>query len=213
MYITPVSQVETGVAHLHRILVAEHIGLAVCPGAEVHTAEGFVAQVLDGRAGTLNHNGRYVLVEFPFRSIYPGVAEALQQLVAAGVTPVIAHPERNGVLQRNLDVAYDLVEMGCLMQITAMSITGEMGEKARRCAHSLLERGLAHIIASDSHSPQWRPPVLSQGVAAAAAILESKSEAEAMVTSVPAAIINGEAFEIPDPRLPRDLQKKWWQVF
>jgi tyrosine-protein phosphatase YwqE len=62
--------------------------------------------------------------------IIPGTRDVLFQLFLNGITPVLAHPERNLALQRNPDILSDLVTMGCLVQLTAMSITGELGHEA-----------------------------------------------------------------------------------
>jgi len=213
VYTTPPEATTSGVDALNRILTDKNIRLRICPGAEVHTCDAFSRKIIDGLADTINHTGKYVLVEFPFQTINPGTSEELFQLKLKGITPVIAHPERNILFQRDIDQLYDMVGMGCLVQITAMSITGELGEAAMGCAHTLLQRHLVHVIASDAHSPGGRPPILSNGVNAAADILGSMAEARKMVTDIPRAILCGDSIEIPDPLRPLEMKKKWWQVF
>jgi len=88
--------------------------------------------------------------------------------------------------------------MGCLGQVTAMSLTGEFGPKVRQWAEKLLKSWLVHFIASDAHSPNGRPPILSAAVKAAAKIV-GKKEAEKMVTEYPKAILEGRRPNIPDP--------------
>jgi len=77
-------------------------------------------------------------------------------------------------------------------------------------SHKLIELRLAHIIATDAHSTDRRPPVLSEAVEVAAMVLKSDHEAMEMVQDRPKAIINGEPFKVPKPLRER---KKWWQVF
>jgi protein-tyrosine phosphatase len=147
-------------------------------------------------------------VEFPVQTIPSGSRKELFQLILNDITPIITHPERNLVFQNNINTLYDLVNMGCLVQITAMSVTGEMGEDAMECAHRLLELRLAHVIASDAHSSDNRPPILSEGVAAAAEVLGSSEEARAMVDERPRAIIAGRDVDVPEPKQPQ--KKRWW---
>jgi len=45
------------------------------------------------------------------------------------------------------------VEQGCLVQITAASLLGELGRPARKAAERFLKSGLVDIVASDAHSP------------------------------------------------------------
>ena len=69
------------------------IALTLVSGADVHLVPG----LLDGlRAGTVPtlHGSRYVLLEPSHRVRPPRFEESVFELVAAGYTPVITHPER-----------------------------------------------------------------------------------------------------------------------
>src|SRR5438034_11077622 len=81
---------------------------------------------------------------------------------AAGMTPIITHPERNMLLQKRLDKLETWVESGCLLQVTALSFVGRFGKQAKVFADRLLERGLVHIVASDAHDMKYRPPSLKE---------------------------------------------------
>ena len=193
------SDIRRQVLDLNRVLQEAAIGLVVLPGAEEHIR---LEMGLDGAPDaifTLNDTGRYVLVEFPFMSLPLGTRDIFFRMVHQGLTPVLAHPERNVAIQGNIEMLYDFVESGCLTQITAMSLTGELGAAARKCAQQMLARRLAHVIASDAHSAGHRPPQLSSAVAIAAQIMGSRLEAEAMVKRIPQAIISG-----------RPRKKNWW---
>ena len=100
---------------------------------------------------------------------------------------------------QDLAVLYDIVHMEAMRQITGMSLTGDFGEVAMQCAESLLRHRLVHVIASDAHSADRRPPILSHAVDAAAEILGSYEEAYSMVNDVPACILSGGVLEIPEP--------------
>jgi protein-tyrosine phosphatase len=91
--------------------------------------------------------------------------------------------------------------MGCLGQVTAMSLTGEFGPEIRQIAEKLVKKRLIHIIASDAHSAGRRPPILSSGVKAAEKIV-GKKEAQKMVTEYPQAILEGRKPDIPEPLSP-----------
>ena len=80
--------------------------------------------------------------------------------------------------------------MGCLGQVTAMSLTGGFGPEVRRVAETLLERRLLHVIASDAHSTDGRLPILTPAVRAAEKIV-GEEEAWKMVTEYPQAILEG----------------------
>lgn len=192
---------------LSHLLRKNQIEIKIYAGLEVHLCAKMTEKVVSEQV-TLCNNGRYVLLELPSQTIPSGFKNELFKLRLAGITPIIAHPERNLVLQHEIKIVYELVEMGCLMQLTAMSITGEFGEQPMDCARRLLELRLVHIIASDAHSAKTRPPILSFGMEAAADILKNEDEAKNMVMSTPQKILDGKIVEVSEPI--RRRKKKWW---
>jgi len=208
IYDNPAREVISGVARLYDRFLENGLELDLRPGSDAYICVRMADRIMAGEAATINDNGRYVLVEFPLQILPPGAVDELFQIKLKGITPVITHPERNPVFQRQPEILYDLVEMGCLIQVTAMSITGEFGREAMACAHRLLDLRLAHVIASDAHSSEHRPPILSPAIELASRILGNAAEAEEMVTKRPQAILDGTRVEIPDPKHPR--KKSWW---
>ncbi|MCJ7538683.1 MAG: hypothetical protein MUO88_03360 [Desulfobacterales bacterium] len=204
----PLQRVRDSVARLRRALAENRIDIEVCVGSEVHICTGLAQKVMAKEVATVNDTGRYVLVEFPLHVIPPGSQEEIFQMKLNDITPILAHPERNPVFQNHPDRLQYFVDMGCLIQITAMSITGLLGEDAMDCAHTLLEQRQVHVIATDAHSFDNRPPILSPAVDAAARSLGSREEAEAMVIHRPRAILAGKPVKAPAPKPIR--KKKWW---
>jgi protein-tyrosine phosphatase len=79
-----------------------------------------------------------------------------------------------------------------------MSLTGEFGPRIKQIAERLLTNRLIHFIASDAHSINGRPPILSEAVRMAERIV-GKEEAQKMVTEYPQAILEGRKPNIPEP--------------
>ena len=211
VYYNPLAKVLDVVGSLNDVLKTDGLELKICPGSDAHICSRMVERIAAEDAATINLTGRYILAEFPSQVIPADSRNELFRLKLNNITPIITHPERNLVFQHKLDFLYDLVEMGALIQITAMSVTGELGEEAMTCSHELLKRRLVHVIASDAHSPRHRPPILSHAVEAAAHVIGDEKAARAMVTEWPAAILAGESFAVPEPRRLR--RRKWWQIF
>jgi len=84
-----------------------------------------------------------------------------------------------------------------LAQITTTSLLGGFGSAARDAATEFLQRGWAHVLASDAHSATHRPPLLSEGVRAAEKIVGEA--AWDLVSTNPAAILHGGEVEAPRP--------------
>jgi protein-tyrosine phosphatase len=186
---------------------AEDIAITLYPAMEAQVCPELFDALEKGQAATINDNSRYMLLEFPPFSMPPGSMEFIFKLKLQGITPVIAHPERNLILQNDLKQLYDLVKMGALCQLTALSVTGYLGPSVQKSSEQMIKTGLAHVIATDAHSDDERISALASAVDMAAEILQDYSRAEKMVTTTPAAIIAGEDVDVDEPVLDK---KKWW---
>ena len=160
------------------------------PGSDVHLCEETLSQFDDGKVLTLGDGGKFILIEFPSQTVPYQAEEVLRQFIKRGVIPVISHPERNLELGRKTRRFSEMIQLGCLGQVTAASLTGGFGPPVKRIAEKLVQERLIHIIASDAHSTNGRPPILSDAVKAATRLV-GESEAQKMVLDHPQAIIDG----------------------
>jgi protein-tyrosine phosphatase len=108
-------------------------------------------------------NGKqYLLVEFADTSIPASAADILYELQLTGVVPIITHPERNPILVQNPRRLAEWIRGGCLVQLTASSLSGRFGRRAKAMSYELLRKNWVHFIASDAHSIEGRPPTLAE---------------------------------------------------
>jgi protein-tyrosine phosphatase len=203
--VTP-AEITASVASFRELLAARGLDLRVCEGADVHLCPGIADKIKAGAVGTINNTGKYFLLELPSQTIPSRVKEEIFSLKVQGITPVVTHPERHPAILQDMNLLYDFISMGALSQITAMSLTGEFGEEVQRCAQELLKHRLVHVIASDAHSPDIRPPLLSRAVNEAADLAGSDSLAASLVDGIPAKILAGEPVDIPEPMRVRGLR-------
>jgi protein-tyrosine phosphatase len=143
----------------------------------------------------------YLLVEFSDYAMSPATGDTLLRLVSMGITPVITHPERNLILQRKPEHVLQFVQHGCIVQVTANSITGHWGDGPKRISKWLLDRQAVHVLASDAHDTRHRPPILSKA-RESVATTHGAELAEALVSGNPQAIVSGEELPYrPDVKL------------
>ncbi|NWF92729.1 MAG: protein-tyrosine phosphatase [Syntrophaceae bacterium] len=171
--------------------------LRILPGSDVHLSEKTLSFLDEGRLMTIGDGNKYLFLEFPSQGIPYGSEEIIFKLMSRGIIPVITHPERNLEIGQRPQRYHEMVRMGCLGQITAMSLTGDFGPRVKQIAEELLIHRLVHFIASDAHSTGRRSPVLSEGVKAAERIIGE--EAHRMVTEYPQAILEGRKLCVAEP--------------
>jgi protein-tyrosine phosphatase len=156
---------------------------------------------------TIGHRS-YLLVEFPDLLIPATTGEVFQNLLDQGIVPVITHPERNYLLQSRLAQLQAWVADGVLLQVTAQSFLGRFGSVPRRFSEELMRRGLVHIVASDGHDPEDRPPRLDHAYRHIARKW-GKECAEALCVANPGAALRGE----PLPHQPEPVSRRWYQLW
>ena len=158
------SEVCPRVAELQDRLGAEGIPLSVLPGGELDAEMvGSLSQdQLDQIAvGPKAHP--LLLLEVPFDGL-EGLVEAAAELRARGFGVVLVHPERAaGVLAGGCRILRSELASGCVAQVSVSSLTGAHGHESQVSAWALLDYGLAHVLASDAHSPR-RAPCLEEGI-------------------------------------------------
>jgi protein-tyrosine phosphatase len=171
-------------------LLAQHeIPLTVSPGADVRIEPGMIALVQQGEVLTLADRRKHILLELP-HEIYVPLDRLLSELRAAGIVGILSHPERNAGIMANPAVVEPLVDAGCLMQITAGSLTGAFGASSQAVAERLATSGLVHFVSTDAHGLKSRRPQLT---AAHARMVELVGQALADECSIhnPAAVAAG----------------------
>ena len=190
-YPTTPEQMERGLAEVQ---AAFGDAVRLVPGGELDLAE-LERPAEELRRFGLAGNPRVLLVETPYAGWPLDLGEKLFRLKLAGFDAVLAHPERNRDVQQRPELLEPIVQAGTLVQLTAAAIDGRFGSSSQSCAFGLLERRLAHLIASDAHSAEVRELRLSDAVDA----VDDEQLARWLTEDVPRSILDG----TPTPPRPR----------
>ena len=94
---------------------------------------------------------RFLLVELPQYLLPPGWQDMLDGILAAGITPLLAHPERYLRILDERDIRA-LVDRGIALQGNLGSLTGYYGRRVKTLAQTLLADKLYSTFGTDSHS-------------------------------------------------------------
>jgi protein-tyrosine phosphatase len=197
---------------LNERLAAEEVALEVLTGAEIAITS--VPEVEHSQLRSLGlGGGRWLLMEPPFSPIAAGLQNTLSSLQREGHRILLAHPERCPAFHRDPALLESLIQEGVLTSVTAGSLVGRFGEAVRTFALRLIDGGLVHNVASDSHDHIRRPP----GMAAELEQVGLGPLTTWLTQAVPTAILTGEATIPPPP--PAELtpittpppQRGWWR--
>lgn len=155
-YLNHKRDIENKVNEFQKLLYANDISIELKAGQEVHI-NGKLLQSLDEEDILFtSSNQKYLMLELPHGDVPAYTNDLIFELIVRNITPVIVHPERNHGFQNDPDKLYDLVEQGCITQITASSYVGGFGKTVEKFTEQIIDAGLGFVFSSDSHNVSGR---------------------------------------------------------
>lgn len=149
---------------LQTAVTAEGLALTMTWAAEVRICPEIIEWLEHRRLPLLDGSlvgPSTALIELPDGQIPVGTDRLAGLMLERGITPLIAHPERNKAVMEQPSRLEALRSLGCRFQLTAGSVIGEFGSKAHATARHLLDAGWADVVASDAHNLSGRKPRMS----------------------------------------------------
>jgi protein-tyrosine phosphatase len=190
LYANTGPQIRAAAAALQEAFNQHGIPLRLVTGADNHIVPNLAGELRSGHLLSLG-DSRYVLVEPPHHVPPPRMEELFFNILVAGYVPILTHPERLTWIKSHYDAVVRLAASGVVMQITAGSLAGAFGRNAQYWAERMLAEGYVHILATDAHDTERRPPNLGLGRDLAAKSVGTE-EANRMVFSRPYAILSNQ---------------------
>jgi protein-tyrosine phosphatase len=158
----------------------------------------FITGLRSGRLLAIG-DSRYVLVEPPHHTAPPQLESFFFNMVVAGYVPILTHPERLSWVPARYEMIGRLARAGVWMQVTSASFAGAFGRHSRYWAERMLDEGCVHVIATDAHDAERRPPDLARGRDCVARRVGA-DEAQRLVLTRPLGILNDQApSNLPPP--------------
>lgn len=153
-------RVQLLLSNLRAVLADAGIRLTLGAGCDFHLSYDNVRDAVENPHRYTINGGDYLLIELPDYGLPPTLEETFYSLRLGGMTPILTHPERNPSLQQDTSRLGTWVRDGMLTQVTAASVTGLMGRKARKLTERLLADRWVHFVSTDAHNISNRPPHL-----------------------------------------------------
>ena len=124
------------------------ISLHIEAAAEYYLDEGLLPLIQKKEILLIDET--YLLFETSYTHRPHQLEETIFEILAAGYTPLLAHPERYRYITDTADF-HTLKALGTSIQINLNSFNGHYGKHAQKHAHYLSQKGLIDFLGSDTH--------------------------------------------------------------
>lgn len=181
---------------IQSVLKESKLDIQIVKGAEVMISP-FLLQ-LDGLNRLCINESQYLLIDLPMMDLPQYTQEVIYNLRLKGITPILAHPERNLRIMDNPALLIPLIESGALVQINTGSLTGMFGKKVKRCVKILVKHNMVHLTGTDAHSTVKRSPVMRKP---AQVLIKwaGRQRAEKILYATPRAILDNVFLQADEP--------------
>lgn len=193
------------VQQLREALRAAEVQLSVFPCAEVMVHPEIEASWRRGDLLSVADRGKYLLVEMP-HGIFLDLRQIIKSFSQAGVTLILAHPERHSELLHDAGRIEQFIEAGCLIQVSSGSVTEPPTRQDAKALQDWFVRGVVHVLGSDGHSSGRRQPRMAQAYSQVAR-WAGEHVADRVCSTNAAAIVHGLPLKVPSPE-PR--RARWF---
>jgi protein-tyrosine phosphatase len=143
---------DTAFKLLKKAVCEAGIDIEIIPGWEVSFTDVHIKQILNGKDFSISGSKSYILIELPNGINKSAVIEGFFSLMIEGAKIILAHPERNSLIQQKVDLIKELRFRGVMIQVDAESIVGVHGQSAKKIAFELLKRDEVDALGSDAHT-------------------------------------------------------------
>lgn len=99
----------------------------------------------------LPFHGNHILFECSFHNPPHQLEELIFMLKSKGFQPILAHFERYRYYHGSVELAENLRNRGCYIQVNWNSFSNHYGPDVKKQAHLLQKKGLIDILGSDCH--------------------------------------------------------------
>ena len=125
------------------------INIELSAAAEYMLDDYFLNLIKKEQLLTVHEN--FILTELPYSVPASNVEETVFAVITSGYKPILAHPERYFYYHKNFDEYFRLKELGFLLQVNLLSVTGYYGAPVAKAAKFIFENELADFVGTDMH--------------------------------------------------------------
>ncbi|MEO6456453.1 MAG: CpsB/CapC family capsule biosynthesis tyrosine phosphatase, partial [Ginsengibacter sp.] len=133
-------------------LACSHAGLNIeISAAAEYMLDDFFMELLRKKEPLLTLSKNLILTELSYVAAPGNLEEISFEIITGGYQPILAHPERYPYYNKNFKSFYHLKELGFMLQVNLLSLTGYYGSAVARAAKFLFEKDLVDFVGTDMH--------------------------------------------------------------
>ncbi|MFD2557042.1 tyrosine-protein phosphatase [Sphingobacterium tabacisoli] len=149
VYDNTVDDIAEALGRLKQELTSKNMEFSIGHSAEYMLDEGFLNILDHNRLCALPNN--YVLIEMSYLAESNMLMEAIFRLQSEGYFPILAHPERYNYYHQDFNQYKIIKEMGALLQLNVLAISGYYGNQVKLTAARLIKEGMYDFVGTDMH--------------------------------------------------------------
>ena len=142
--------INKALAELRAACEAEQIKIEISAAAE-YMLDDYFLKLLNEEAPLMTIHGKIILTEQSYASSSNNLNEIAFAIMSKGYRPIMAHPERYFYYHNNYESYSHLKDMGFLLQVNVLSLTGYYGKSVAKAAKYIFENDMADFVGTDMH--------------------------------------------------------------
>lgn len=150
MYRNTPATINTALNTLQQACINAGLKVTISAAAE-YMMDDYFLSLLRSKAPMLSLSKNYLLTELSYAAPPSNLEEMAFEIQTSGYIPILAHPERYIYLHRNKKFYDHLKDLGFLLQLNLLSLTGYYGKNVAKAAEFLIKNKLIDFTGTDLH--------------------------------------------------------------
>ena len=150
MYRNTPETINDALERLQKAVRREGLTVELSAAAEYMLDDHFMT-ILRSKQPLLRLTKNYILTELSYSTAPEKLEEMSFEINVNNYQPLMAHPERYPYYHHNYKGYERLKELGFLLQVNLLSLTGYYGKTVAKAAKHILDSGLADFVGTDLH--------------------------------------------------------------
>jgi tyrosine-protein phosphatase YwqE len=142
--------INAALTKLNTALQSRNINFEVRAAAE-YMLDSYFFELINNGQKLLTLKDNIILTEFSYASMPDDPGKHSFAIQMAGYNPILAHPERYSYYYGNYKMYHRLADLGFMLQLNLLSLTGYYGKEAAKAADYMLKNELISFVGTDMH--------------------------------------------------------------